>query len=597
MKKILKTSLIFVFTLAVFGLWLIALFHISNLWRGDSDNAFPVIAGRAILHGNFLLKGYYLSSLVTYYPVDLYLNAAFIKILGFRTVLIHIIPIFIFLTLIVVAMFYVNDAYDRNHEKLAFKIGLIMLLVFLAMPAGAFAFFMLQELHGSTIVLSLIVILIFNKFIKEKTGGYIYLFLGFAVLTITLTNDNLALVIAVIPLLAALAVFYYADFKSKTALNYIAITGKTKSGIKKSAYLFTLLAVIFSTASKKIILAAIRELGGFRLASSGIPIAFVCLKYLPKNIYFFIGGLLRLLDANFFGKYLFSKFTFIILAKFVIVGSVLIYTAYAITVKFKKSLKETNTNTNTNINANKERPENNFINFIDLTLLFGIILLTAAFLLSDIALSKASARYLTPAAVYGLILAFRNIPGAVSKYYERVSFKIIGAIIIVVYTSSFIYAALTPIPKSPFRPLACWLKKHGLKYGYGSYFDSGVITLMSDNKIKVRQALSGINGKIVQYKWVSNENWYKKKAVFVIYSEHFICGGIDKDSVINTFGKPSKLYVEDFQGTIGKAYGRPDGKYTMPPYVIMVYKNGIIIDGKKDKNVRKGKYAKHGAGG
>ena len=81
MKKILKAGLIFVFALAVFGLWLIALFHISNLWRGDSDNAFPIIAGNAILRGNFLLKGYYLSSLVTYFPVDLYLNALFIRIL------------------------------------------------------------------------------------------------------------------------------------------------------------------------------------------------------------------------------------------------------------------------------------------------------------------------------------------------------------------------------------------------------------------------------------------------------------------------------------------------------------------------------------
>ena len=591
MKKILKTSLITVLSLSFFVLWVLALFHISNLWRGDSDNAFPVIAGSAILHGNFLLKGYYLSSLVTYYPVDLYLNAVFIKILGFRTVLIHIVPIFIFLTLIAVAMIYVNDAYDRKHEGLSFKIGIIMLFVFLAMPTGAFAFFMLQELHGSTIVLSLITILLFNKFIKKKADGYsyTYLLLGFIVLAITLTNDNLAFIIAVIPLLAALAVFYYADFKRTTALNYISNTGKTKSVIKKNVYLFSFIAVILSAAAKKIIIETIRELSGFRLAPVGLPIAFVRLKYLPKNIYFFIGGLLRLFNANFFGKYLFNKFTFIILAKFVIAWSVLIYMAYVITVKFKKRLKETN--------INEDKPENNFINFIDLTLLFGILFLTAAFLFSDIALSKASARYLTPVIVYWLILAFRNIPAAVSKYYKRVSFKIIGAIIIVVYSSSFIYAALTPIPKTPFRPLVYWLEKHGLKYGYGSYFDSGVITLTSDNKIKVRQVVSGINGKIVQYKWVSNENWYKNNAFFVIYSEHFIYGGIDKTSVINTFGKPSKVYVEDFQGTIGKAYGRPDGKYTMPPYVIMVYKNGIRIDGKKNRNVKKGKHAEHGAGG
>ena len=558
-KPLVKIVYLFFFA-ALFILWLIALFHISNLWRGDSDSAFPVIAGRAVLHGNFLLHGYYLSSLVTYYPVDLYLNAAFIKIFGFGTVLIYIVPIFIFLALIVVAIIYVKERFNNKNDGPSLKIGIFMLFIFLALPVGAFAFFMLQELHGSTIVLSLITILLFSKFIKRKVGGYIYLFFGFVLLTITLINDNLALVIAVIPLLAALSVFYYADFKGRTA-------GETAGGIKKTSYLFAFLAVILAVASKKIIISIIRGSGGFRLAPIGLPIAFVRLKYLTKNIYFFFSALFRLFEANFFGKNLLSVFTFLSMAKFIIIGTVFIFLFYKIAARFLKKP------------TGEEGGRLNFNDFIDLTLLFGIIFLSAAFLLSNIALSKASARYLAPVIVYGLILAFRNIPAPVSKYYDRISFKIIGAVIIVVYTSSFIYAALTPIPKSPFRPLGKWLFKHNLTYGYGSYWDLGVITLMTKGKVKIRQVYAPYN-KVTQYKWLSKTSWYKKKGFFVIYTKNFIYGNISKETIINTFGKPFQVYTEDFQGTIGKIYGGRAGKNSMPPYVIMVYKKGIRIDGR-----------------
>jgi hypothetical protein len=266
------------------------------------------------------------------------------------------------------------------------------------------------------------------------------------------------------------------------------------------------------------------------------------------------------------------------MAKFVIIGILLIYTVVKITGRIRRRLKDKDTN------------ENNFNDFVDFTLLSGTLFLTLAFLLSDIAISKASARYLTPVIVYGLILAFRNIPEVIykSKYYDRISFKIIGAVIIIVYASSFIYAALTPIPKSPERALGKWLLKRHLTYGYGSYFDSQVITLMTDGKARVRPVFAP-SGRLIQYKWLSRRGWYRKKGFFVLYSKNFIYGSVNKESIIDTFGKPSAVYTEDFQGTIGRAYGRTDGKYTMPPYVIMVYKDGIRIDGTHGKHSNKHK--------
>ena len=66
----------------VFSLWLIALFHISSLWKGDSDSAFQAIAG-----------------LDPYFQFNTYLYALFVKIFGFRPALIHIVTLFIFLIL------------------------------------------------------------------------------------------------------------------------------------------------------------------------------------------------------------------------------------------------------------------------------------------------------------------------------------------------------------------------------------------------------------------------------------------------------------------------------------------------------------------
>jgi hypothetical protein len=562
MKKTLKLILVSVLAIIVTGLWLTALFHISNLWRGDSDNAFLAIAGNSILKGNFLLHGYYLPSLDPYYPVDLYLNALAVKILGFRPILIHIIPVFIFLVLIAIAIIYVKDANgNRSKENnLPLKIGIFMVFVFLSMSVKSFAFFMLQEMHGSAIVLSLISILLFNRFLRKASGGFLDLFFGFSVLTVALINDNLAIIICAVPILTILALFFYTDFKS---------------GTKKSRYLTAAFTVIAAVIFQKIILYAIRVSGGFKLAA-GLQVAFIRLKYLPKNIYFYFEGLLRLHDANFFGKELLSGFTFIIMAKFVIIGILLTYIAVKITGRIERRLKD------------KDANENNFNDFVDFTLLSGTVFLTCAFLLSDIAIDKASARYLTPIVVYGLILAFRNIPGMISKYYDRLAFKIISAVIITIYASSFIYASLTPIPKSPERALGKWLLKRHLTYGYGSYWDSHVITLMTDGRVKVRPVFAPF-GRLMQYKWLSKRGWYRKKGFFVIYSKNFIYGGVGKDSVIETFGKPSAVYTEDFQGTIGRAYGLSAGKNSTPPYVIMVYKGGIRIDGKHRKHSSKHK--------
>lgn len=576
MKKILRGALIGVSALLMFGLWLIAIFHISNLWRGDSDNAYLVIAGNAVAKGNYLLHGYYLSQLDPFYSIDIFINALFVKLFDFRPIVMHLAPVFLFLVFILAASFYVTDLKNKDlKNKPAFKTAVFLFILFLVFPSRAFAFWSLQEgMHLSALIGSLTVFLLVDKFRKSydenngEGGGKIigkskmrpYLFLSFAfiVLVAGFSNDNVNVVICAVPLIV-LSLFYI--------LKEVFANGGKKANI--NAYIFIIAAVVAALLLKEFVFYEIKTHGGFSLAPSGLSIAFVRLKYIQKNLYFFADGILSLLGVNLFGKYLFSIKTLIEIFK--ITGFVIFI--YGVAAAVKKLL----------------RPEKK--DFLDLLLLCGMLFMSFAFLISQMPVDRASSRYLLPVAAFGFILALRNFGYSrfvngftgfeggkeaarkdIDKYKRDVFLKLAAVVMFLTYSGSFILNAGAVIPKSPVKPLGKWLIKHDLTYGYGTYWDSGIVTLETKGRVKIRQLIA-VGDKIVPYRWLGNKSWYKKTGFFVVYTRHFIW--FNKQAIINAFGKPSKIYVEDFQGTLGRAFGRASGRGTAAPYVIMVYKKGI----------------------
>ena len=537
MKKILKTILISICALAFFGLWLIALFHISKLWSGDSDNAYLVIAGNAIAKGNYLLHGYYLSQLDPFYSIDMFVNALFVKILGFRPLVMYTVPLFLYFFFILTASFYVLDL--RNHDNkdgIAFKTAVFLFVIFLIFPSRGLAFWALQEgMHLSAVIVSLAVFLLMDKFIK--TRSYLFLISAFFILTAGFANDNVNLVICAVPLIILCLFYIFKNYGKNDVLPYILI----------------ILSVISAALIKELIFYEIKNLGGFTTVPSRLAIAFVHLKYFAKNLYFYTNGMLNLLGIKLFGKYLFSLKTIIEIFK----TTGLIIFIYGIKSAVKK------------INYLKKE------NFLDLLLLCGIFFMSFSFLISQIPVNKASSRYLMPVVIFGLLLAVRNFGFVLNGFIKKnnLLLKFAGAFIFIVYTSSFILNSMTVLPKSPVIPLEKWLITHHLNYGYGTYWDAGIVTLETKGMVKIRQLIASEN-KIVPYRWLCNKEWYKKKGFFVIYTQHFIW--FNRQEIIDAFGKPSKIYIEDFQGTLGRAYGRSSGRGTLAPYVIMVYKKGIM---------------------
>jgi hypothetical protein len=71
--------------------------------------------------------------------------------------------------------------------------------------------------------------------------------------------------------------------------------------------------------------------------------------------------------------------------------------------------------------------------------------------------------------------------------------------------------------------LAQFLESHGLKYGYSTYWTSGVISVLTDHRVIVRHIYLE-NGIPTRFKWLSTSRWYHPSQftgdTFLLLDEH-----------------------------------------------------------------------------
>lgn len=101
-----------------------------------------------------------------------------------------------------------------------------------------------------------------------------------------------------------------------------------------------------------------------------------------------------------------------------------------------------------------------------------------------------------------------------------------------------------------------FLKEKNLDYGYATYWNSHVLTVLSNQTVKVRP-VEIVNGYPVPMLWLSSKRWYtpgSDKRFFLLLSEH------EKNLIKNRLGKISGLLVDTLK---------------FSNYHILVFKNDI----------------------
>jgi hypothetical protein len=119
---------------------------------------------------------------------------------------------------------------------------------------------------------------------------------------------------------------------------------------------------------------------------------------------------------------------------------------------------------------------------------------------------------------------------------------IILLLAIFAFTNYNIANSLNYQPNVPEYDLINYLSENNLTYGYGDYWDSDIITYLSNGKVAVRSAWICTDG-IRPYKLISNDNWYKEGSYeYFLLVNHNYQYQIDASEVLTKTSPPAMTY-------------------------------------------------------
>lgn len=148
--------------------------------------------------------------------------------------------------------------------------------------------------------------------------------------------------------------------------------------------------------------------------------------------------------------------------------------------------------------------KSDFIRLLIIIFLTSVLLRIYVYIFADISLNATNTnRYFIPDALLGLTIALLYI----GQHWPRklVNPVLLGLAALVVGSSSFVQSA--PNRDTGYRNLVETLEANDLHLGYGTFWDSNVLTALSDGKVQVRPIILK-NGGIAALHWISSNSWY-----------------------------------------------------------------------------------------
>ncbi len=205
-------------------------------------------------------------------------------------------------------------------------------------------------------------------------------------------------------------------------------------------------------------------------------------------------------------------------------------------------------------------------------LALAIVLELAAFLASVHSTNLASIREIVAVMPFGAVLAGRLLAGPLLRLPSGLPSRLpsgaaaAAAVAVVVvgvgYLGGMIYDATRPSVPSANQPLATWLTAHGLTGGLASYWEADSVTLDTGGRVQVNAVVIGRHGKIGPDYWESDSTQYDGSR----HSATFVVAG----------GPKSVLPVPGLKQAAIRTFGAPDHVYHVGSYTILVWNHNIL---------------------
>jgi hypothetical protein len=166
----------------------------------------------------------------------------------------------------------------------------------------------------------------------------------------------------------------------------------------------------------------------------------------------------------------------------------------------------------------------------------SIAILLAAFVVSTQALSLGSSHEIAPVLPFGAVLAGRLLPG---RRLTRVLAPVLVAAL-VAYCGVLGYSATRPARPSSVTAVGSWLAARHLTAGIGGYWAADLTTVSTGGRVQVRGVSISCNQYFVPYAWETRKAWYEppNTADFLVLSLPYSHQFGTAAQAIAQFGEP-----------------------------------------------------------
>lgn len=461
----------------------IATYAIARQLTLNSDEVQSFLAAQSILHGHVLLAGWHLS-VDNFFFDDTIPFVIMEGVFGSRIAEIPVFAAILHMAVVTVALIACMRQRGPRRRRLI-PLAVIMLLLG-APPAGITLPMLLPGLHGTGLVLSLLALLCLAR--MARPGGlrrrYVACFLLAACPAIA--SDPFTLIYAFGP---ALLVLFWACLAAPAPPRPAVLTG------------LVLAATAIGMATPRVIGVA----GGFHLEPT-LTFGFVRPEQLAHNAAGLVFGFLDGAGANVFGRDIENIATLTSGARFAgwVCGGMAVIVSWRI-------------------------PRQAFPVTLDRLLLAGCAVLAGACLTSRMFGSamdgtpmigtQESTRHLTPLIVFGAILAARAMGGALAALPTRRS-RAAGMVALAACSAGLLagheamairlFRSPSWISSNPQTSLGQYLLSRRLTCGVANFWDSNIVTALSDGRVTIRAVAGPPLGPLKPFLWLSDEAWYAR---------------------------------------------------------------------------------------
>lgn len=511
------------------GLGIVALYLVY--WRlswsapANSDSAATAIQAWDVLHGNWLLRGWWMSD-VSFYPTETPQYALLELAGGFGVWVVHAAAAMSYTLIVVLTALLAKGSVSKTGPQTAegWTRALLAGGIAASPQVSGALILLLGPDHTGTVVPVLATWLVVDRAPRDGRGRWLTPVVVGLMLTWIMVADAVVLFTGIGPLIVAGLVR--------------AVRRHEGRGYELSLAAAAVVAAGLGEALPKLI----ARLGGyqvFHFQTHTMP-----LSKLPHDLWDTVQAVLELFGANVFEPH--SPAEAVLVATH-FAGVLLAIAAFALALRWFFAEDA----------------------ILVPALAAAIVLELGAFVISVHSSNLASIREIVAVMPFGAVLAGRLLaapllrlagPG-ISRAVKSAALAV-AAMVLAGYLGSMVYDATRPSFPSANQALATWLADKGLTGGLAAYWQAGAITLDTGGKVTVNGVDVDRHGKVGPYYWEDDNTQYDPAT----HSATFVVTG----------GPAADLPVPGLREAAIRTFGEPAAVYRVGAYTVLVWSGNIL---------------------